>query len=186
MPDTPIYGITYPCEGSGITAADFATFANDVASAVAATDLEAIQVTNLPNAVAFGQSNPAFGVETVYTYTAVPASNSTSGITLNPVTGVFTILTGGIYSASVRNLAIASTLTVTSHRIAVTVNGTNIVSRKYRGFNPPDPSSIGGSYTADVFLAAGDLVTFRLLWTGTGALLNPAQAFVALDLLATP
>lgn len=186
MPDTPIYGITFPCESAPVSVADFSTFATDVEAALVTTDAEARTVTHLPTAKATGSVNPAFGVETAYTYLLFPASVVSTGITLNAAAGTFTIITPGVYSASVRAVPIDSTLTVTSSRVAVTVNGTNVVSRKYRGFNPPDPTSLSGSYTADVFLAAGDVVTFRLLWTGTGALLSPAQASFALDLLATP
>jgi hypothetical protein len=186
MPDTPVYGITYPCATSPVSMNDFRVLAEDTETAVNVVDFEGVAATHLANGRAFGTANPAFAVEATLVYTASPAQNTTTGITLNTATGVFTVLTGGIYSASVRNLGAQSTLTVTSHRMSVAVNGVNQVTRKYRGSNPPDQFSMTGAYSCDIFAAVGDLVTFRFLWTGTGALLGPVQAYVALDLLATP
>lgn len=186
MPDTPVYGITYPCASSPVDVDDFRVLAEDVATAVSTVDLESVGITHLANGRALGTVNPALGVEGTFLYTAFPAQTTTTGIALNAGTGVFTVITGGIYSATLRNGGAQSTLTVTSHRMSVAVNGVNQVTRKYRGSNPPDQFSMTGSYSCDIFAAAGDLITFRFLWTGTGALLGPVQSFVALDLLATP
>jgi hypothetical protein len=187
MPDTPIYGITYPCVTSPVNPADFEALAADTEAALAVLDAEATSVTHLPNARAFGDALPAFGVEATLTYLTFPTLNTSAGITFNAAAGTFTIITPGIYSASVRNIGPGSgSLTITSQRIAVAVNGTNRVIRKYRGFNPPDPGVLAGSYSCDISCLAGDVVTFRFLWTGTGVLLSGEQAYVSLDLLATP
>jgi hypothetical protein len=185
MPDTPIYGITYPCEGAPIAVSDFYTFATDVEVAIGVVDAEATLVTHLPNARAAGQVSPALGVEGTYLFT-IPTSIASSGITVAAGAGTMTIITPGIYLASVRQAVSESTLTITSSRVAVTVNGVNQVIKKFRGSNPAGILSLSGSYTVALPLAAGDVVTFRYLWTGTGALANPASATVALDLLATP
>lgn len=186
MPITPNFSIAYPCEGSAITLADFANLATTTEAAVIAVLAEARAVTHTPNARALGTSAAAFGVEDTMIYTLVPTSVVSSGITVNAAAGTFTILTPGIYLATVRLGGNSSTLTMTSQRVATAVNGVNQTVRKYRGFNPATTEAIAGAWTSDILCAAGDVVTFRYLWTGTGALSGTASATVALDLLATP
>jgi hypothetical protein len=186
MPATPVYGITFPCEGAPVTLADFADNASTTETAMTAVELDSVAATHLATASLFATANPAFGVEATFVYNVIPALNASNGITVNTATGAITVITGGIYQAGSQMRLADSTLTMTSSRVAVAVNGVNIVARKYRGFNPPDPTVLSGAFCADIYAAAGDIITFRFLWTGTGALLSGAQATVTLDLLATP
>lgn len=187
MPDTSNYAITYPCLGESIECEDFFTLATDVESAFVTVDAEAANVLNLPYArVGSAVANPAFGVETVMTFGSIPASDYSSGITVNAGAGTMTIDTAGIYQASVQVSGNQSTLTITSQRIAVFVNGVFQMARKYRGTNPATSFVLSGTYTSNIGpLAIGDVVTFRYLWTGTGALSSPAGGSVVLSFLTT-
>jgi hypothetical protein len=186
MPDTPVYEITYPCEGDPISMSDFSVFAADVEAALVVTDAEADLATHLPNARGLGSATPAVNVEATLTYLASPAANASSGITFNAAAGTFTMVTPGIYLATVQMFSPESTLTVTSQRVAVAVNAVNTVVKKQSGAVPPTILGRPTSYSTDIAVAAGDVVTFRYLWTGTGALASAAFATVTLDLLATP
>lgn len=186
MPDTPIYAITYPCESAPITVSDFSVFATDVEAALALTDTEATFVTHLPYFRGVGAATPAFAVETTTTYTAFPTTVASSGVTVNAAAGTVTIITPGIYLASLRVSTPESTLTVTSSRAAVAINGVNAAAKKFRGLNPAGVTALSGTYDTDILVIAGDVVTFRYLWTGTGALTGPVTITATLDLLATP
>lgn len=186
MPDTPNFAITYPCLGSVMALADFSTFALDVEAALAAVDAEATAATHNPFAFALGNVAAALGVESVMTYTGFPANSFNSGITFNAAAGTFTIVTPGVYSATAELASNQSTLTMTSQRIAVFVNGVLFAVRKYRGTNPVTVGALVGSYSTDVPLLAGDIVTFRYLWTGTGALTGDATGNVSLAMLTSP
>lgn len=187
MPTTPIYSIQYPCESPSITLADFAAFATTTEAAIAATDAEAVAVTHNPNARGIGIATPAFGVDTVLTYTAFAANFSSSQFTVNLAAGTLQPLVSGLYSVSIRTGGNFSTLTMTSQRTAMNINGSLVVATRDRGTNPASTGTTGSSFTADVYLsAATSIVTFSYLWTGTGVLSGPASATVALDLIATP
>jgi hypothetical protein len=188
MPDTPNFAITYPCMDATINCDSFRELATDVESAFVVVDAEAAATLNLPYArIGAAQANPAFGVEAIMTYGIIPASDYVNGITVNSGAGTMTIVTPGVYQASAQNLGNQSTLTITSQRLAVYVNGVLQMARKYRGTNPATAVVLSGTYTANIGpLAAGDVVTFRYLWTGTGALSSPAGASVVLSFLTTP
>lgn len=180
MPDTPVYAITYPCIGVPITTASFAAFATDVEAALIAVDAIATTVASAPYAFAELTVNPAFGVETV-----MALSNSSSS-TIAVLATSFSISTAGLYAINGKMDSPQSTLTFTSQRLAVYVNGVFQAATKWRGANPADFSVRNGGYSIDLPLAVADSVTFRYLWTGTGALSNPATGTASLTLLATP
>jgi hypothetical protein len=185
MPDSPNFAITYPCMDTAITLADFATLADDTEAAITTVNSEATAATQDPAGHAFFFTAAAVGVETIMTYSAVPAVTVASGITLNAAAGTWTIVTPGIYIASGNVQANQSTLTMTSQRIGTFLNGTLYAVRKYRGTNPVTVGAITGSYSAVIGpLVAGDVVTFRYLWTGTGALTANASGYVAINFLA--
>lgn len=186
MPSTPNFAITYPCLTPLISMPDFSAFATDVEAALAAVDAEAVTATHNPYAFALGNVAAAFGVESILTYTGFPANSFNSGITFNAAAGTFTIVTPGLYSATAESSSNQSTLTMTSQRIAVFVNGVLFAVRKYRGTNPVTVGALVGSYSTDVPLIAGDVVTFRYLWTGTGALTGDATGNVSLAMLTSP
>lgn len=186
MPTTPIYGIQYPCESPSITLGDFQAFATTTEAAIALTDAEATAVTHNPNARGIGSANPALGVDTVMTFTAFPGAFTQSGFTVNTAAGTFQPLTSGLYTVSVRMSSNQATLTMTSQRVAVNIGGVLVVATRNRGTNPASNGTTVSSFTSDIFLLTTSVVTFSYLWTGTGALLNPATATVALDLIATP
>ena len=176
----PNYDIDYPCLGTVIDPDAFNEFATDVEAALATVDAEVTALTRMPYAQASLTSNTALGVEAAMTI----VSPSSEGITVGATT--FTVITPGLYAIAASLGGNQSTLTMTSQRIAVAVNGVNVVAGKWRGSNPADPTVRDGGYSTDVPLAAGDLVSFRFLWTGTGVLSGPAGGRCGLDLLATP
>lgn len=191
MPGTPVYGITFPCLSPAITAADFASFAttaeaalNLVTSSTAAGVDSAQRATHMPTARGIGAATPAFGVEATFLFTLIPSSVTSNGIALNTGTGVFGVLENGFYMASTTVSGSSSTLTMTSQRVAVYVNGVLYAAVKVRGRNPVSFDTAAASYDLGLNLAAGDQVTFRYVWTGTGALGGPAGATCSLSLIS--
>lgn len=183
MPDTPVYAITYPCLGPVIDVTDFLDFTNDVEAALLAVEAEATSdgsVTQVPYVFAELTVNPAFSVETAMTM----SNTSSSGIAV--VGSTFVVITPGLYAIGGKLDSPQSTLTITSQRLAVYVNGVFYAANKWRGSNPADFSVRNGGYSIDLPLAAADAVSFRYLWTGTGALLNPATGTASMTMLATP
>lgn len=183
MPDTPNYAISFPCEGNVITPAVFSDFALDIEAAIATVSTAGTAVTHTPMARASGITPNNPGVETVVTTTA--ATSYASGITLNPAAGTFTIVKPGLYNAEGSVYQLQSSLTMTSQRLAVAVNGVNVVAKKYHGSNPADITTLGGSFSAPIYVVAGDVVTFRYLWTGTGVLGFNGN-WICLSMLTTP
>lgn len=180
MPDTPNFAITYPCENTLISCNDFAVYATDVETALASVDAQALAVTQSPYAFANLTTATAVGVEAVMAM----GSTSGSGVTIGATT--FTIVTPGLYVANVNTGATQSTLTMTSQRVSVAVNGTNVVIGKWRGSNPADVNVFFGGYSTDLQLAVGDTVSFKYLWTGTGAIGSLGTMVGSISLLATP
>jgi hypothetical protein len=186
MPDTPNFAISYPCMSTAIVVSAFCDFATDVENAIATVDAEATAVLHTPYAYAISESTAAAGAETTMIFTTFAAGITSSGITVNAAAGTFTIVTPGSYVAAVFVSANQATLTMTSQRVAVFVNGALQAVRKYRGTNPVTVGALSGSYSVDLHLAAGDVVTYRYLWTGTGALNGLATAHASLSFLGTP
>lgn len=187
MPDTPVYAITYPCMGVPLTLADFSTFATDVEAALAIVDAEALAVTQIPHLKINGTVTTALSVEAVMLFTSTGATlYAVSGFTVNNAAGTITVITPGLYEITAQVDANQSTLTMTSQRAAIYINGVLHSARKYRAYNPVLAGALDGTYKVGVYLAAGDVVTLRYLWTGTGALLNPATGEIRMELLATP
>lgn len=187
MPDTPIYGITYPCLADDVTLADFATFASDVEAAIATVDAEAALTLRTPNAIQAASTATAVGVEAVMTFSVGPNSSTANGLTVNSGAGTVTVITPGVYKiGAFVSPGNQSTLTMTSQRIAIYINGVFYAARKYRGRNPASFDVLGGAFDTAVFLAAGSVVTLRYLWTGTGALNGVAGGELSMQLLATP
>lgn len=186
MPDTPNFAITYPCENVPISCNDFAVLATDTEAAILSVNAEATAVLSDPAARARASTAVALAVDTTLTYAAFPTTQFSSGITFNAAAGTFTIVTPGIYIASTAVDSNSSTLTMTSQRVSVVLNGVLYGARKYRGTNPITANVLTGSYTIAIGpLIAGDVVTFRYLWTGTGVLNANAGATVSLNYLAT-
>jgi hypothetical protein len=182
MPDTPNFGITYPCEGSAITLADFATFANDVDAAFAAVDATATAVTHAPYAIQVTSTTPALAVATTLVFVA-SAFNFSSGVAV--IGNTFQAITPGLYEVTAQTQSVTSTLTMTSGRTSILKNGVlvNAIKRKpVIGL----PSVSNMTITAPVDLLLGDTVSFQYLWTGTGALTGPLAASVSTQLLSTP
>lgn len=183
MPDTPVYAITYPCLGPTISVTDFVTFATDVEDAIRVVEAEATfdgSVTQVPYGFTELTANPAFGVETAMTM------SNTSSNGMSVIGSTFVVITPGLYAIGGKLDSPTSTLTFTSQRLAVYVNGVFYAANKWRGSNPADNFVRNGGYSIDLPLALGDAVSFRYLWTGTGALLNPATGNASMTMLATP
>lgn len=187
MPDTPVYSITYPCEGSPVSVADFATFATDVEAAISTVSTVANGVTHRPYVRGNWTSNAAVAVETIVVFSA--ASTSSTGITVNAAAGTATIGTAGIYriGANLSN-GTQSDTTMSSQRLSVFRNGVFYAGKRFRGRNPISIDCAGGSYTILMNLAAGDVITFRYLWTGTGSIVASGGASGSFDvsMLFTP
>lgn len=187
MPMTPNFNIDYPCLGVPVTLADFAVFATETEAALAVVDAEAVAVTHNPYARLIGFTAAAVGVETILDYTAFAATQLSSGVTVNNAAGTVTIITPGLYLAGLQISGDQSTLTMTSHRVALFVNGVLYATRKYQGTYPVvGIAAQSGVYDTAVRLAAGDVLTMRYLWTGTGALTSSASGSLFLDLLSSP
>lgn len=187
MPSTPNFGITFPCMDAPVTAADFATLASTTEAALVTVAAEAANVTNGQHAhISMTLANPAVGVETIYTYSASFAAN---GMTVNTGAGTVTPTTSGICVVSlIQSSAPQSSLTITSQRIAVYNNGVLFAARKWPGNNPVNIGTYGGSFEVPVPVLAGDTLTFRYLWTGTGSLAaaGGASATAWLSMIASP
>lgn len=184
MPLTPEFAIPYPCEGAAIAPADFSAFAFGVEAAITAVSAQATNVLTRTSAYVAWTTNPAFAVETTVTFStsAVHSSN----VTVNTGAGTMTIITPGAYLVTFTEISNQSSLTITSQRLSIAVNTVNQYIKKFQGTNPASATPMGGSTEGVVFLNSGDVVTYKYLWTGTGALLNPASGRAGLYLLATP
>lgn len=188
MPNTPNFGITYPCMGSPISTADFVNFASTTETAISTVAAEATAVATgmyayLPS---INLPNPAVGVETILLFSATTASN---GMTINTGAGTVTPTTSGICAMSLSlSSAPQSSLTLTSQRIAIYVNGVLFAARKWPGNNPVNIGAYGGSFEIAVPVSAGDTITFRYLWTGTGSLAaaGGAGGTAWLSMIASP
>lgn len=191
MPSTPIYGITYPCLSPVISPTDFATLATTTEAALDTVGFsatpgggEAYAVTHTGWGRGLGAVTPLVGVEGTFNFVGAPTSVTFGGgIVVFPASGNFTTITSGFYMASVSMGGISSTLTMTSNRVAVYVNGVLYAAKKTRGLNPVFAAPTTSTFDVGVNLTAADIVTFRYLWTGTGVLNGPASATVSLSLL---
>jgi hypothetical protein len=188
MPDTANFAITYPCEGPVISCNDFATLAADVEAALVTVDAEATVVTHRPQLKITADTTAAVGVDTIMTFVTFSGATSyiVNGFTVNNAAGTITIITPGLYLIGIQVAANQSTLTMTSQRMGVYVNGVLNTVRKYRGNNPADVGVLSGANDSGVALLAGDVVTVRYLWTGTGALNGIASGDIRMALLSTP
>jgi hypothetical protein len=185
---TPNYAIPFPCEGEAITTASFSAWALGVENALIQADAAATAATHEPQANLSAQSNTAVGVEGTLTFDAFGGTlNMSNGITINAAAGTATVVFPGLYNVMVSIPGNASTLTMTSQRMAVYVNGVLYAAKKLRGFTVASTITLSGSVDWDVGpLAAGDVITIRWLWTGTGALSSTAFFDVAIAFLGSP
>lgn len=186
MPNTSNFGITYPC-GPAISTADFANLALTTETAISTVATEAANVTNGQWAyINMSLLNPAVGAETIYTFNAASASN---GMTLNAGAGTVTPSTSGICVVSFSQAgSVQSSLTITSQRVAIYVSGNFVAARRWPGTNPTGIGTFGGSFEVPVPVVAGDTITFRYLWTGTGTIngAGGTGATAWLSMIASP
>jgi len=169
MPTTPNFSIDYPCEGTSVSLADFQMLAMDTEAALVTVDAAATFATHRPYAAGnWSLANPAVGVETTSIFSA--SSLSTTGMTVNAAAGTVTIIRPGIHHVSVTCFNPQSSLTLTSQRASVFKNAVYQLGKRFRGSNPTDIFVNGGSYSAALSFAAGDVITISYLWTGTGSL----------------
>lgn len=186
MPDSSNFAITYPCEGSAVNPVDFSVFAFDVESALSAVTAEGVAVVSDRMFHAIGTAAiAAAAADTTMTYTGFPASVKSSGVTVNTATGDITIVATAIYELwAFVNASATSTLTITSQQIGIFVNGILYGTQKRRGFNPAVTFATTGAYSMLVPLNAGDVVTFKYQWNGTGALNSAGGGTVGLNYVA--
>lgn len=162
MPDTPVFAITYPCEGSSITMQDFYDFATTVEAAVVGVDALATEAVLPPNvSVQLSLAGVALNVATDITY--VSEDWDSAAIAAPPATAL-TVPADGMYFVPFY-AGVSGFATLTSMRAAISVNGVNQYAFKFA----PNSGTPNRSVPHGLLrLAAGDLVRCNFLWTGTG------------------
>jgi len=183
MPNSPTYGIPYPCEGAAISPADFAAFAAGVEAAIASANAAITAARKGVYAIQMATVNPAVNTPTTFTFTA-SAENSSSGITVGATS--FTAQTAGVYLSSVYFIlgqSLTSTTTATYGQIGMRVGAVNQNLDKRRGYSSlvlPRQQATGM-----LILGVGSVVDYQYLWGGTGALSAPVLAKITLERLTT-
>lgn len=185
---TPNYAIPFPCAGDPLNPAAFQSLALGVDNALLQGDAAATAATHEAQANLSGQANPAVGVEAIVTFDFLGGIfNLSNGITINAAAGTATVVFPGLYGVMMTSGGSQSTLTMTSQRMAVYVNGVLYAAKKLRGFNPAFVQTLSGSVYWDVGpLVLGDVITLRWVWTGTGALTSAASFDIAIAFLGSP
>lgn len=157
MPEnTPIYGFTYPCPGDAITAATFATLANQIDTRLLAMqDNEewALGRYSVIQAMSPNQAGLAQGVETVL----VNAGST------------YVIPADGVYIASGAMQGTATT-NVDSARLRLRLNGVAIPGRTYNNAPASSQTELFTVPTAPFVAATGDTISAAVLWFGVGTL----------------
>lgn len=179
MPDTPIYGITYPCVGDVIDPADFATFAADVEAALVAVDAEATAVLQAPYARCNVVSATAQGVQTTLALTTF----NSRGIGVNPGAGTLTVPTAGLYFVSLVLQNVNQNPTMTSRQVTLRRNGVDIYLHKQSTDGTLFPNI---QVSGPIPCAAAAVLTATSLWTSSGVALNSEVGSFSAVLLATP
>lgn len=186
MPSTPNFGITYPCEGSPIAVTDFSSFALSAEAAISTVSAEGAAVVADPVFHAIGVAAiAASGADTTMTYTGFVSSFKSSGFTVNTATGDITAVTTGIYELwALVNTSGQATVSMTSQRIGIFINGTFYASQKRRAYNPAIANATYGTFSVMAQLTAGDVVNFKYQWTGTAALSSQGGGTVGINFVA--
>lgn len=167
MPTTSL-GITFPCESDVITSGTWNTFAQGVDAAITAS-INLGNVARLPNYVrvrnVLGQ-NFNVGVITATTYDTEAFDR---GNFFNPGTPtILTLPANGSYLVASRVSRFADPATLTSHRIAILVNGVEFAYHKEQSATSPNVSSRFGASVLLPARTAGDQVVVNQLITGVG------------------
>lgn len=153
MPNTPIYGFTYPCETDAIDPAAFATLATQIDAKLLELQAEVDQAVGRYSSIQSMVPNQA----------AIAASVDTA---LTNAGSTYTIPVNGIYIADA-SFTLSAT-TITSMRLMVRLNAVEKYGRTYPG--PTSPATLGPGDVPGVPLicAAGDTISCSMLFTGTG------------------
>ena len=170
---TPILGIRYPLLGETIDPAAFANFANDVNSAVAANQTLASDAFNRKMCLIPALIPQSFtvNVETSITFTNTslaqrPFRDNDNMFNAGSPTQL-TINTAGIYMIISRDMAVNAFTTMVSIRNAIFRNGVLVFAER-RNEQDGSTSSMLETIEALVRCEAGDIITNRILWNGTG------------------
>lgn len=182
MPTTPNFAIPYPCMGATFDCNAMGALALGTEAAIATVNAEATAVTHTPYAIQLTSTVVPVGVATTLAF-AASAFNFSGGVTVGAAS--FTILTPGLYLATVQSTSVDSNTTLTSGRLSVLKNAVLQYAIKRKPL-VAFPTFSNTDMTGPVDCVAGDVITYQLLWTGTGALTANYAASVYLQMLSTP
>lgn len=168
MPNTPVFGITYPCLEYGVTTEDFYSFSTSLEAAIATVDAVGTQAILPPHAGVFVSQSVAVGVATNCAVSQIffsePPLQTTIGATsiTVPITGMYQIS---------QSVSVSGFTTLTSLKVSITVNG--VIEYAYKQPAPSLGITNNSIPHGLVKLIGGDAVRVNVLWTGTG---GPATA----------
>jgi hypothetical protein len=169
---TPEMGIVYPCEGENIDPGVFATYADTTQAAI--SEVEALEASLLRPPAVFVRRASAF--QSIAAGASTSASFEGEGYdTDNMFTLVspaqITVQSAGTYVASYNFQLGSQPTTLTSTRLSIQVNGVEFAYEKSDegtgAFNSDDGMWISALLPS---LLVGDVITFVILFTGTGNL----------------
>jgi hypothetical protein len=169
---TPEMGIVYPCSGETIGLDAITTYANTTQDAI--TEVQALQSALLRPPAAFVRraavpQSVGVGVSTAATFEA--EGYDTDGLFNLAAPGQFTVRSAGTYMANYNFQLVAQPTTLTSMRVSIQVNGVEFAYEKSDegtgAFNSDDGIWISALLPS---LVVGDVVTFVILFTGSGNL----------------
>lgn len=154
MPDsTPIYGFTFPCPGETVSAAAFATLANQIDAKLLEVNADLTLALNRPNS----DQNSAATVQTI------PANVDT---TLTLVGSTYTVPAAGVWVFHVTVTA-ATFPTVNMMRGTVSLNAVP----RYRFMLNTEGNNVGPVQPVGAVVAAvGDVFTTQFLYNGAGTM----------------
>lgn len=170
MPETPAYGITYPCSGDQISLETLKDYADTTQGAFDQVDDLQARLLQPPAALVYQRLNTqsiAAGVTTVATYTA--AVYDTSGMFSSGAPTVLTVTQPGTYVANFMLRRGGLPTTQTSLRAALLLNGAEVAYHK------SDESTVAFDQDSPIWvsallpsLSAGSTISGNALFTGTG------------------
>jgi hypothetical protein len=176
MPQTPNFSLRYPLEGSAVNNTDFTNLATDLDAALTLINTLKESVRKPPAVLARRQNSAqALAVATDTTMQFDTVDFDTAGFAnLAVSTTNLTIPSDGIYqSVAFQSAAISGYTTITSYRVTVLIAGVPGPEKKYW-------DSFGTTAKGPFKATAGQVVTLRERWTGTGGPANFNYFYLAL------
>lgn len=182
MPETPVYGIAYPCSGDTIDPSVLATFATTLDAALTQGQAELEEVTSRPNAQmsATATQNVVINTNTDLTY-ATEVYDNDGIVDLGVSTSALIIQTAGAYFIWGTFRLVGGFATLTSVNVILTVNGVE----RGRVITSND-DDINYELSMPMNLAVGDLVRMQARWTGTGGPAEVTTRLLSASFIAAP